>query len=173
MKKIKIKNTSGKVIYTHTCENNTMKITLEKAVLESADLRNAYLYNADLRNADLISANLRNANLISANLYNADLENANLRNADLRNAYLENANLRDADLRNADLESADLENAKKYYSFLAYDTSKRLVHCVKHEKTWMIKAGCFWGTLKDLEEKVLQSHKSNVYLHNIELLKTL
>jgi hypothetical protein len=37
----------------------------------------------------------------------------------------------------------------------------------------MVKAGCFWGTLKELEEKVLQSHKSKVYLHNIELLKTL
>ena len=108
METIEIKNTSGKVLYTHTCENNTIKITLEKAVSE--------------------------------------------------NAYLQNANL---------------GSAKNYYSFIAYDTSKRLVHCVKHQETWMVKAGCFWGTLKELEEKVLQSHKSKVYLHNIELLKTL
>ena len=153
MNTIKIKNTSGKVLYTHTCKNNTIKITLEKAVSE----------RADLYKADLINAYLEDANLI-----NADLRDANLRNANLRGAYLE-----DADLRNANLYKANLGNNKNYYSFVAYDTSKRLVHCVKHKETWMIKAGCFWGTLKELEEKVLQSHKSKVYLHNIELLKTL
>jgi uncharacterized protein YjbI with pentapeptide repeats len=168
MNTIKIKNTSGKVLYTHTCKNNTIKITLEKAVSERADLYKADLINAYLEDANLINADLRDANLRNANLRGAYLEDANLRNANLRGAYLE-----DADLRNANLYKANLGNNKNYYSFVAYDTSKRLVHCVKHKETWMIKAGCFWGTLKELEEKVLQSHKSKVYLHNIELLKTL
>ena len=168
MKTICIKDTSGGVLYEHTCIDNTMKITLEKAVSENADLQ-----NADLRYAYLENANLKGANLKGAYLYNADLQNAILINANLENAYLRNANLRNSNLENANLAIAILENAKNYYSFTAYDTSKRLVHCIKHEETWMIKAGCFWGTLKELEEKVLSTHKSKVYLHNINLLKQL
>ena len=72
----------------YSCEAETIKEAVEKAVKENANLR-----NADLRNADLRNANLSNADLWNANLSNADLENANLRNADLRNANLEDANL--------------------------------------------------------------------------------
>ena len=90
--KIKIKHRhTGEVIYSHKCEGNTIKKTIEKAVSE----------NANLRNADLWNANLENASLRNADLRNADLWNANLRNADLRNADLWNADLRNADLRNA------------------------------------------------------------------------
>ena len=92
-------------------------------------------------------ANLREANLRGANLRGADLRGANLREANLRRA-----DLREADLRRANLREADLEGALNYYSFFAYDTSKRIVHCVKHDDTWMIKAGCFWGTLEELEK---------------------
>ena len=77
------------------------------------------------------------------------------------------------DLRGADLRGADLYRAKSYYSFVAYDTSKRIVHCVRHEDTWMVQAGCFWGTLEELETRVKESHNSKVYLANIEILKGL
>ena len=95
MNKIEIKNRfTGEVIYTHECEDNTIRKTVEQAVKDHADLR-----NADLRDAYLINADLRNADLRNAFLINACLRNADLRNADLRNAYLS-----DADLRNADLD---------------------------------------------------------------------
>jgi len=78
MNKIEIKNRTGEVIYSHECDDNTIRKTVEQAVKDHADLRNADLLNADLLNADLL---------------NADLRNAYLRNADLRNAYLSSAYL--------------------------------------------------------------------------------
>ena len=98
MKLIEIKNRyTGEVIFSHECENNTMKITVELAVkenanLEGANLGNAYLEKANLENANLENANLENANLEKANLEKANLENANLENANLRHANLYNAN---------------------------------------------------------------------------------
>ena len=51
------------------------------------------------------------ANLYGANLYGADLRGANLRGADLRDANLRGADLRDANLRGANLYGADLDGA--------------------------------------------------------------
>ena len=48
MKTIKIKDINDKVLFTHTCANNTVKITLEMALCERADL-----YGANLRGANL------------------------------------------------------------------------------------------------------------------------
>ena len=96
---------------------------------------------------------------------------ANLHRADLSGANLYRANLSGADLSGANLNGADLNYAVDYYSFIAYDTSKRVVHCVKHKTTWMVQAGCFWGTLEELETKVRKTHNSKVYLANIEILK--
>ena len=89
MKKIKIqiKSVLGKVLFEYEKENNTIKKTLERAIVESADLR-----FADLRFANLRSANLRSANLESADLRFADLRFADLRFANLRSANLRSAN---------------------------------------------------------------------------------
>jgi hypothetical protein len=130
-------------------------------------IKNRYTKKVLLEFESLIGANLRGANLINADLSGADLNCADLKGADLNCADLS------VGLSGADLNCADLKGAINYYSFVAYDTSKRLVHCVKHDTTWMIKAGCFWGTLEELEIKVLDTHKSSVYLANIEILKTI
>ena len=131
-----IRSICDKELFTHNCENNTIKKTLLEAIkvdthliyanleganlrdanleganLEYADLRNADLINANLANAGLINADLRNANLIYANLIYANLINANLINANLRDANLIYANLRDANLRDANLRDANLEGA--------------------------------------------------------------
>lgn len=117
-----------------------------KECVEDAVEKGVSLSGADLRGADLKGINLRGADLSEVDLYEADLSRANL-------------------------SQADLSRAKNYYSFVAFDTSKRLVHCVKNKDTWMIKAGCFWGTLEELEAKVKKTHNSKVYLANIEILK--
>ena len=144
------------------------RISLREANLDGADLRRANLYRADLYRANLSGADLRRANLREANLDGADL-----RRADLSGSNLYKANLYKAELGGAILRGANLSEAKSYYSFVAYDTSKRLVHCIKHKDTWMIHAGCFWGTLEELDAEVKETHNSKVYLANIELLKTL
>jgi hypothetical protein len=104
---IQIKNRfSGAVIFEHNCENNTIAITLKKAVAVYANLR-----SADLSGADLSGANLSRADLSSADLSDADLSRANLRDADLRGADLSDANLRDANLSGANLSGANLRGA--------------------------------------------------------------
>ena len=133
----------------------------------------ANLRGADFMGADFMGADLRHADFEGADLEGADLRHADFEGADLRHADFEGADLEGADFMVADLKHVDFEGAKNYYSFVAYDTSKRVVHCIKHGNTWMIKAGCFWGSLEDLEKKVKETHSSKVYLANIEILKTL
>ena len=137
------------------------------------EIKNRYTGKVILKVESLINANLRGADLINANLRGVDLSGASLRGANLSGSSLRFADLGNSDLRGADLSYADLKGIRNYYSFVAYDTSKRLVHCVKHDTTWMVQAGCFWGTLEELEIKVLDTHKSSVYLANIEILKTI
>ena len=54
---------SDKILFEFTCENNTIKKTVEEAVKKGA-----YLRCADLRGADLIGADLRGAYLSGADL---------------------------------------------------------------------------------------------------------
>lgn len=65
---------TGKVLFAHTCEGNTQRITVERAVSQ----------DVSLRYADLSGFDLEDANLFGADLYNAFLREANLRGADLR-----------------------------------------------------------------------------------------
>lgn len=92
-KKIEIKDIFGNVLFVHECENNSIKKTVEEAVMQDislcmADLRCAFLYGVNLRGAYLYGANLYGANLSDACLYGANLYGADLRDADLRGADL-------------------------------------------------------------------------------------
>jgi len=91
---------TGSVLFSLQC--GSLKLCLEAAVGQGANLR-----SANLRSANLQGANLRGANLRSANL-----QGANLRGADLQGAYLQGAYLRGANLRGAYLRGADLQGAK-------------------------------------------------------------
>jgi uncharacterized protein YjbI with pentapeptide repeats len=72
METIEIKKRfNGNVIFSHTCENNTIKITVEQAVKSGAYLRDADLTGADLTGADLTGAYLTGAYLTDANLTGA------------------------------------------------------------------------------------------------------
>jgi len=87
--KIEIKNRwNGDVIYSHECEDNSIIITVNKAVCEDVNLRSANLSGANLSGANLYGANLYGANLSCANLSGADLRSANLSGADLYGADL-------------------------------------------------------------------------------------
>ena len=106
-----IKHLSGSDLFTHDCENNTLRLTAEAARNQGANLEGANLEGANLEGANLEGANLRGANLRGANLRGAYLEGANLEGANLRGAYLRAANLRGAYLRAANLRGAYLEGA--------------------------------------------------------------
>lgn len=120
--KIDIKDwVTGEVIFSHECEDNTIRKTVEEAVkqdirLDYADLSNADLSNANLsyiklEHAKLFNANLEHANLFGASLFNASLFRANLNDINLEHAELIKAILDNADLSNAKLIRADLRNA--------------------------------------------------------------
>ena len=102
---------SGKVLFSHTCEGNTIKITLEAAIEADANLADAYLAGANLADANLADAYLADANLADANLADAYLAGANLADANLADAYLADANLADANLADAYLAGANLAGA--------------------------------------------------------------
>ena len=116
-KKIEIKDIFGNVLFVHECENNSIKKTIEEAVMQDislcmANLRDANLSDANLRDANLRDANLRDANLRDANLRDANLYCANLCDANLYCANLCGANLYGANLRGAYLRGAYLRGAK-------------------------------------------------------------
>ncbi|MDN7894509.1 pentapeptide repeat-containing protein [Burkholderia cepacia] len=103
-----------KVIFE--CEADSMKIAVEMAYKQGANLSGANLHDADLsganlHDADLSGANLHDADLSGAYLHDADLSGANLSDADLSGANLHDANLHDADLSGANLHDADLSGA--------------------------------------------------------------
>ena len=69
MKTIEIKSIfESSVIFSHQCENNTTKTTVEAAVRSGASLEGAYLRGAYLEGASLYRADLRGANLEGADI---------------------------------------------------------------------------------------------------------
>jgi len=99
---------TGKVLFTHEAEGNTIKLTLEAAVSARANLAGAYLARANLAGANLARAYLARANLAGANLDGANLDGANLDGAYLDGAYLDGAYLAGEKLTKAPLSLLNL-----------------------------------------------------------------
>ena len=109
---IQIKSIYGDVLYKHTCEDNSVKKTLEEVVKSHSNLIGADLRGANLRGVSLRYAYLRGVSLRYAYLRGADMRGADLRGADLRGANLCGADMRGADLRDANLRGANISNVK-------------------------------------------------------------
>ena len=77
-----------------------------------------------------------------------------------------------ADLSGANLIRANLTGAKGYFGFGPMPTSGRIVHCVWGNEGWTVKAGCFWGSLDELEARVKEQHNCPVYLGMVAFLRT-
>ena len=101
----------------------------------------------------------------------ADLRGADLRGADLEGADLRWCHFRGANLNGADLREAKFRGAKNIMQFGPMPTSGRIVYGVRHDSGWMVQAGCFWGTVDELEAKVKASHNCPAYLGFIEILR--
>lgn len=121
------------VIFSHTCENNAERITVEEAVKQKVSLAYAdlkcfnlgfsYLRDIDLSNADLTCTNFYGADMPFAKLNHAILTNAILANTILRGSVLHGANLCNADLSGTDLSNSNLNevnliNATLFYTCL-------------------------------------------------------
>ncbi len=138
---------------------------LRGAYLRGVDLRDAYLQGAYLWGADLRGANLRGANLRDAYLQCADLRGADLRDAYLQGAYLQCAYLRGTDLRGAYLQGADNEKIKivDFMSVSGIGSAERQTLFFKTNKDVVVQCGCFYGTLKEFQKTVKETHKGNKY----------
>jgi len=87
-------------------------LTVRRADLSGARVRNAKLRQANLLGARLVGADLAYTDLVKANLSYADLSDASLKGTNLLGADLAYANLRNADLSFADLTTAVLGGAE-------------------------------------------------------------
>jgi uncharacterized protein YjbI with pentapeptide repeats len=161
--KIEIKcRFSGHVLFTHECEENTIKNTLKAAI----DSR-AYLCGADLSGAYLCGADLSGAYLYGAYLCGADLSGAYLCGADLSGAYLCGADLYGADLAGADLSGAYLSGAYLYGKENTIKEIKQIgtigsrggfTIAFKCQKSIEINCGCFWGNIEEFTKQVKEKH---------------
>ena len=78
--KIEIKNRfTGKILFTHDAEGNTIKLTLEAAVSARANLAGANLVGANIAGANLVGANLDGAYLAGEVLTKTPLSLLNLK----------------------------------------------------------------------------------------------
>lgn len=91
---------NNEVIFSHTCENNTICKTVKEAIRQGISLAYANLSHADLKGLDLSNVCLSYADLRNADLFLADLTNANLTDANLHNANLNNTKITPGQLIN-------------------------------------------------------------------------
>jgi uncharacterized protein YjbI with pentapeptide repeats len=111
--KIQIKNRFNlSVIFE--CEADSIKLAVELAIKQRADLSKANLSEVDLSRANLSRADLSRAELSGANLYEANLSGAILYGANLYEANLSRADLSRAELSEANLSEANLSGAILY-----------------------------------------------------------
>lgn len=102
-----------------------------------------------------------------------DLSRLNLSGTNLAGATLSGANLENANLERADLSGADLRRAKGIASLYIPGMSSRgdVLYAVLHDNGVYIKTGCFWGTISEFREKVLQEKGPNhLYLAAADFL---
>jgi uncharacterized protein YjbI with pentapeptide repeats len=105
---------TGAVLFELECDS--LRVCVEAAINNGANLRGANLDGANLRGANLdgaslYGASLDGANLDDASLYGANLDGANLDDASLGGANLGGANLGGANLYGANLGGANLDGA--------------------------------------------------------------
>lgn len=107
------------IIFSHTCEGNTEKITVKEAVKQKVSLAYADLRHFDLSDVVVSDIDLSHADLTLANFYNSIMGFAKLDNTELGGAILAKTNLRFSDLTGANLSGADLSDADLSHSNLS------------------------------------------------------
>ena len=129
-------------------EQFKMRVAVELAVKQRANLSWANLSDANLSDANLSEANLSEANLSWANLSEANLSWANLSWANLSDANLSEANLSKADLSKADLSEADLSEANLSEANLSEaDLSKANLSEANLSKANLSEADLSWANI--------------------------
>ena len=109
-----IMDLDGDTLFTYSCKNNTIKLTLEEAVRRKVNLYRADFSGVNLSRANLSGAILPNANFQGADLYGVNFTEADLYNANFYTASLNKSNLKNANFHGANMGKADLSEANLY-----------------------------------------------------------
>ena len=152
------------------------KEEIERKVRAGKSLAWADLSNSDLRGSNLRGSDLRGSNLSGSDLSEADLSEADLNEADLSGSDLSEADLKNACLKWADLTGTILDGANGILQF--NKLGGRTCYAVQHDHTYMVLAGCFWGTLDKFEKQAIanygddemESYKAQIaYIRSMQL----
>ena len=139
---------NGNVIFSYTCEDNTVSKTVEKAVRQGINLSYANLSYANLIGADLTNTNLTFANLSYANLSNSDLYHTNFFYTNLSYANLSNTNISFtrnfafSNLNGTNLTNANLTNVNLSFTNLSTTILDNVKGCPK-EGSFIAWKKCF------------------------------
>jgi hypothetical protein len=102
---------SGRVIFEHDVEDNTMLKTLKAAIAAGSDLRGSDLRGSDLSDSDLRGSDLRGSDLRGSDLRGSDLSGSDLSGSNLSDSDLSGSNLRGSDLSDSDLSGSNLSGS--------------------------------------------------------------
>jgi hypothetical protein len=151
---------SGSIAFSF--EASTIKVAVEAAVKEKANLR-----GADLRNAHLSGANLRNADL-----YGANLSGVYLRNSNLCNANLYGANLRGVFLEHKG-KKLTLVGERPVLQITPIGSRNDTLFAFITDSGVYVRVGCFFNTLTKFAAAVKAEHGTNVHAKEYAMAITL
>jgi uncharacterized protein YjbI with pentapeptide repeats len=160
-------------------ETESLKLCVEAAVKDGANLDGAYLRGANLDGANLDGAYLRGANLGGAYLGGANLRGANLDGAYLRGANLRGANLDGANLRGANLDGAYLRGAGKLIGdrpiiqISPIGSRSDYLTAYITDNGIFLKTGCFFGTIENFKTALQNTHGNNTHAEEYTAALTL
>lgn len=112
METIEIKNIEGKILYSYTCENNTISKTLEQANLESICLNEANLSNKVIENVKLSKLRLIGANFTNSVFNNVTISDSQLSLTDLSHSEIKNTHFIDTALYNSNFVGSSINNSQ-------------------------------------------------------------
>ena len=109
---ITIKNCkTGEALFSHTCENNTPRKTVEAAVKQKVSLNYADLSGIDLSTAKIQGAKLYGASLRGAILWGISISRSDCRHVDFSDSNCESAYFGDTTLVGASFAETSCVNA--------------------------------------------------------------
>jgi hypothetical protein len=152
--KIEIKHwLSGKIIFSHDCENNTWRLTVEAAVNGNISLDGARLDGARLVGARLVGARLDGARLVGARLDGARLDGARLVGARLDNGE----------------KIVPFKKCEKpVFQIGGLGSAFRYLVAYLTEDGIRLRTGCFFGSIAQFEAKLKETHGQKGSKHALE-----
>ena len=112
METIEIKDNKGKLLYSYTCENNSISKTLKQASIERIRLDNANLSGKLIENVALSELGLIQANFAYSTFNNVIITNTHLAEANFAYTKIKNTSFFDTECYHSNFINSFIENSK-------------------------------------------------------------